>query len=365
MNDVDVLIRVAADAADGARGMDDVADAAVRMSNDVERASKDAARSLDGVGDAVDGTASNASTLAGAFGDVAGGLGLIGLGGFSDELESLAPALMLAAGAADIASVAMKAGSLAKLKDVAATAAQRASSIASTVATGAQTAAQWALNAAMSANPIMVVVLAVVALVAILVLAYKKSSTFREAIQAAGRAGRAAVGWIIDKIRDLVGWVREKAPAAFRALKGAGTTALRALTLPTRTVINVVKNLITWVKDKASAAFRVLRGVVGPVFDAIKRPIETVKDLIKDVVDFIKNIDLGPIDDIIGGIGKVLRPSAQTRGRAPARTDSSGVTNIVNLTIVQNGVLDADRAAQRIEKVVGGRRRLIGKTVTP
>lgn len=45
------------------------------------------------------------------------------------------------------------------------------------------TAAQWLLNAALTANPIGLVVVGIAALVAGLVLAYKKSETFREMIQ--------------------------------------------------------------------------------------------------------------------------------------------------------------------------------------
>jgi hypothetical protein len=60
--------------------------------------------------------------------------------------------------------------------------------LATRAATVAYTAVQWLLNAAMYANPIGLVVLAVVALVAIFVIAYKKSETFRNIINALGRA---------------------------------------------------------------------------------------------------------------------------------------------------------------------------------
>jgi phage-related protein len=94
-------------------------------------------------------------------------------------------------------------------------------------ATIAYTAAQWALNAALTANPIGLVIVAVVALVAAIVLAYKKSETFRNVVNAVfsflKSVLRAYIGvyiavfqkmweWaqkIIDKIQELARKVRE------------------------------------------------------------------------------------------------------------------------------------------------------------
>lgn len=61
---------------------------------------------------------------------------------------------------------------------------QKVAMVAGSVATGAMTAAQWLLNAAMTANPIGIVIVAIVALVAAVVIAYKKSETFRRIVQA-------------------------------------------------------------------------------------------------------------------------------------------------------------------------------------
>lgn len=66
----------------------------------------------------------------------------------------------------------------AKAKDIAIMAAHK-------IASAASAAAQWALNAAMNANPIALVVIALGALVAALVIAWKKSATFRAVVTAA------------------------------------------------------------------------------------------------------------------------------------------------------------------------------------
>lgn len=64
------------------------------------------------------------------------------------------------------------------------------------IASNAWAVAQWALNAAMSANPIGLIVVAIAALVAGLVLAYKKSETFRNIVHGALNAVGAAATWL-------------------------------------------------------------------------------------------------------------------------------------------------------------------------
>lgn len=369
MREVDLAIRAVADVDAATRGLDDVGRASKDMADDVERASKDAERSMDGVGDAVDGTASTASTLAGAFGDVAGGLGLIGLGGFSDELESLAPALMLAAGAADIASVAMKAGSLAKIKDTAATVANKAASIASSAATKAQAAATWVLNTAMAANPILLVVLAVLALVAGFVILYKRSATVREIVNKVGdalktagkwifdtgkkvgtfllkwsplgvqiRLVRAAIGLVVDKLRDLGGWLGEKIPPKFEALKkGANTVGkwlkntfvgfIEAVVSPFKALYNAIKDVIEWLgKIKVPAALEKIGGLVGK----------------------IPGVGRAAVPPPGGGYGTTQAPAA----------------GALYLTLNVSGVLDGDDAAKKITSILNTRaRRVLGRTV--
>lgn len=241
------------------------------MGNTAEKAARDVDQSMSGVGDAVDSTASNASTLAGAFGDVAGGLGLIGLGGFSDELEALAPALMLTAGAADIASVAMNTLSLTKIKDTAATVANKTASIASSAATKAQAAAQWALNAAMSANPIMLVVVAIAALVAGIVIAYKKSETFRNIVNGAFGAVKTGVMAVVD-------WFKEAIPAAFNAV----VEFAKKWTLP-----GLILTHIDDIKEFFGDLVSFVTGLPKKIAKAALGMFDGIKDAFKGAVNFI------------------------------------------------------------------------------
>lgn len=108
--------------------------------------------------------------------------------------------------------------------------------------------AQLALNLALMANPIGLVVAAVLLLIAGLVLAYKKSATFRSIVQAVGKAGQTAVGWIVTKVQALWKWIQDLGPK-FTLAKDASVTAFKAMLKPVQAVIDLVKDLIGWIKN--------------------------------------------------------------------------------------------------------------------
>jgi hypothetical protein len=88
----------------------------------------------------------------------------------------------------------MNANTLATIRSSVVFAIQKVGMVSSAIAYGALTAAQWALNVAMSANPIGLIIIAIALLVAGIVIAYKKSATFRGIVQALGRTFMTAVG---------------------------------------------------------------------------------------------------------------------------------------------------------------------------
>lgn len=93
--------------------------------------------------------------------------------------------------------------------NAAATARGRVATLAATVATKAMSAAQAVLNAVMRANPLARVIALVTAIGAALVVAWNKSATFRRIATGAFRAVSDAVGWVIDKVATLIGWVKD------------------------------------------------------------------------------------------------------------------------------------------------------------
>ena len=97
---------------------------------------------------------------------------------------------------------------LALFKSSAAIIKHAAITTASTVITKTFTAVQWALNAALSANPIGVVVMGIAALGGALVLAYKKSESFRNMISSTLNKLKEMKDWIVEsKVGKVVGGI--------------------------------------------------------------------------------------------------------------------------------------------------------------
>lgn len=109
------------------------------------------------------------------------------------------------------------------------------------------TTAQWALNAALTANPVGVVIAAIAILVGLVVLAYKKSSTFRSIVQAAGRGAAISFGWVVAKARDVWNWIKKLGPVA-STTKRIVVTAFKAYLRPIQWAIDKVSSLIGWIK---------------------------------------------------------------------------------------------------------------------
>lgn len=76
-------------------------------------------------------------------------------------------------------------------------------------ATIAWTAAQWLLNAALTANPIGIVVVLLAALVGGLIIAYKRSETFRNIVHAALHAVGAAFAWMWGIAKKVGAWLKD------------------------------------------------------------------------------------------------------------------------------------------------------------
>lgn len=134
-------------------------------------------------------------------------------------------------------------------------AALKVQQVVMTVATKAWSAAlkvaavaQRIFNAAMRANPIGLIITAIALLIAGLVLAYKKSATFRAIVDAVGKAGKAAFGWIIDKVTALVNLIKDKAGPAFDAFKSAAVGVGNAIIAPFKALWDLIQKIIDLIK---------------------------------------------------------------------------------------------------------------------
>lgn len=148
------------------------------------------------------------------------------------------------------------------------------------------TAYQYALNMAMSLNPIGLVIAAIVGLGVALVVAYKKSETFRNIVDKAWNWIRSVTigtftamkDWIVDSITEVGDFFKKYWPYALGALTGP----IGLL------VVFVIKH---WdqIKTATSSAFNSV--------------IDTIKSIWNNVMDFLRGINLVEIGkNIIHGL---------------------------------------------------------------
>ena len=146
------------------------------------------------------------------------------------------------------------------------------------------TAAQWAWNAALAANPLVLIVAGLVLLVAALVVAYKKSETFRRIVN-----------------------------AAFDAVKGA---ALAFVDFFTTTLPNAFKRVLAWVRANWPKIAVFLAGPFAPLvllatdaFGIRSKLVGALTGLISKAKDVARRIGSGIKDGIVGalsGLGSAL-----------------------------------------------------------
>src|SRR5690606_27719357 len=133
--------------------------------------------------------------------------------------------------------------------------AYRAATVAVSAATRVWAGVQWLLNAAMTANPLGLVVVAIAAHVDGIVLAYKRSETFREIVNAAFQAIGAAARWLWENaIRPAWDGIRK----AFDIVAAAVQWWWRNIVTP---AFNTVASLARWLWERVQQYFGFWRGV--------------------------------------------------------------------------------------------------------
>lgn len=138
------------------------------------------------------------------------------------------------------------------------------------VALKAWTIAQAAFNLVMAANPIMLVVVALAGLTAGLVMAYKKSETFRNIVDALGRTVKEVFQSIWDIMRTTVRIVSDIAFKLFEIY-----------TWPYRKAWEVIKVLLDKIPEAARWVYDRVRYYFGLVKTAMTSPIDTAVRTVK------------------------------------------------------------------------------------
>lgn len=361
-----LVIDVVTDAEKASAGLDAVGDSSVRMSQQVESAAAGAERAGRGFAVSADGAdqlASKSSQATGALGALSAGFELVGLEKYAGALQGASMATDFFSGVGDSLNLVME--SQAVKTAIARVAAIRHAVTSRVVAgaTRAWAAGQWVLNAALNANPIGLVVAAVALLIGGLVLAYRKSETFRGIVQAVGRAGKAAIGWVVDKVMDLVDWVRDRAPAAFNTLRSKASSITSAVTAPFRGVVNIAGDVVRWVKEKIPSAFDSAVRKAQSIGSALTAPFRALVGWVRDVIDWISKIRIPNIP----GFGRVA-PAGRVAGTITGSVVTTGTGSIgrpvaptsVTFHNVINGAVDVHGTATQLEAVQRKQARRMG-----
>ncbi|MGI8682076.1 MAG: phage tail tape measure protein [Mycobacteriales bacterium] len=202
-----------------------------------------------------------------------------------------AVAQRVAAGATRLWAIATRSQTAATNTTTAATIRQRVATVASTVATKVAAVAtkgmaiaQRVLNLAMRANPIGLVITALLLLGTGLVVAYKKSETFRKivdgALSAVTNAGEATVGWFTN---HLVPFFTTTIPKAFRST-------------------------VTWVKGHWPVILAIITGPIGLATLFIAKHMDKITEKFKAVGDWVR----GGFNKSWSGLTNILTSPVQT-----------------------------------------------------
>lgn len=312
---VELAVRMTADVDKVASSFDSVGDSALRMSDDVDRASRvadDSTSRLGSAATAADDLGSKSSQAAGGIGDLGGALSLLPgpLGALGTGMEIAAPAIQGVTGAADLFSLAAQRSTIVTKISTGVT------KVWTGVTKGAAVAMKL-LNAVMRANPLGLAIVAATALVGLFVLLYKRSETFR----------------------NFVGKLKDTAISAFKAILG-----------PVQAVVDAVKNVVGWVDDAISAT---------------KRAIGLGKDYKSLMGDTINDV-LAGLDQVGQQVGNQVRGATNTVTPSEAGRDrTTGSDPVPPVQITVQGALDPNAVAKQIGDLLAryGRRTVV--QVTP
>jgi phage-related protein len=249
-------------------------------------------------------------------------------------------------------------------------------------ATALWTATQWLLNAALTANPIGIVIVLVAALVAAIIIAYKKSQTFRNIVQGAWRGIQAAAQFVWNNVLKPI---FQFIIAYYKMLWTIAQTAVRLIVAAWNGLRAGLSAAWRWIKtnviDPLIAAFKLAFHWAEVARDRIRNAWNAIKDAINGVWLFIRGIFdklIGKIQDVIGWFKNIKIPDAVSKvlgkfgvpgfksappvtvvpaprtGRAATST-ATLVGTRANTPVVVNVYLDGKRVTGLVDRVVTNR----------
>jgi len=221
-------------------------------------------------------------------------------------------------------------------------------------ATAAWTAAQWLLNAALAANPIGLVIIAIVALGAALVVAYTKSETFRNIVNA---ALNAVVG-VVRSLGAAFSGLLDAASSAFNWIVSHWKLALFAFG-PIGAAVSLIAQNFDTLRAAASAAFGYITSAIGAVASAIQSVISAVEALISALGRIhVPSIHLPSLPFS----APLLYPTGGGLGRAgEVGLGGRAQASLGGVTINVYGAVDPEGTARAIRRLLGDSDRRSGR----
>jgi hypothetical protein len=172
--------------------------------------------------------------------------------------------------------------------------------------TGAWTIAQNLLNLSFLANPITWIVLGVVALVAAIIIAYKKSETFRNIVDGAFKA-------VLGAVKAVWNWVKNNWPLLLAIITGPIGIAVLLITRNWDKIKDGAKKAVKWVTDKFGGLVTFFKSLpakitsaVSSIWDGFKSGFIAMVNFLIDAwnaIDFGINISIPDWIPVIGGKG--------------------------------------------------------------
>lgn len=345
---VELAIEIASRASTA--GMDATVAAAKEMRSQVETAADATASRLDRVAGASENLDDKAGRATGALGALSSGFEVVGLEKYAEGLNTVAMATDFVSGVGQSLSLLLELESIQRAKAAVVAGAHAAATTAQGVAARTAAVAQGALNAVLAANPVALVVIAVVALVAAFVLAYKRSETFRQIVQAAMAAARAGVESVVDVISTLVGWITGRATAAWSVLRDAVAVTIATVREKITSVLTVVRDIFDKVTstiggaiDTAGDKFGTFKDRASDALNLLMTPINAIRDAIEWIIDKLANIKLPKIPDL-NPFGRLAPGTIPNLGGTP--TVPAQVT--LNLNVTADPLADPNAIAATI-----------------
>lgn len=316
-----------------------------------------AGQKIDG---AFDSTAEHADTVASKGSQAAGalsGLGDLVGGKFGAAMVVGGTAMQGFADAGDLVNVVTESAIIRKIKDTAVTIGQTAATVAHTAATKtvraatkAWTIAQLALNAVLSANPLGLVVLAVAALVAAIVIAYKKSDTFREIVHKAFEVVGGIADDVLGKFQtvvEFIGGVPGKVSALAGKFKQAGLDVMGGL-------VDGIKGVPGFLGSVAGSVANVAIGLLNSVIDKVNGALDFTIP-VPGLPDIHVNAPNIPHIPALASGGIVTRPTFALIGEAGPEAViplGRGIGNVINVKVLVPPTANPVATGREIKRVL-------------